>query len=386
MDGFIAKTVLKKVDIVVALVAVTVLVVRAVSGGYIFTPIPFSDEVYYITSANYLLHLAGIIRNFTPPPTPFSNVSISIESTGETPRVYISVNLSEPAGWIMIFPNNQNIDWLGAGHPMLAKLVYGVLANTVGIVAGRFVLLAVSAATLFLFLREIVRRYRLYSVPAIAVFVAFANVYPHLMYLYFLDTLMLVFLLLSAWSIMRGRHAAAAAFMALAAASKEAATIYLLPAIGLEMLRGNRKATALFIAGLVAGLIAAYAPYILFAAPDVLVREVTTMATVKDPYACRALCLLDGFTVRWGIFKLYVVFLWIWFAAPILVRQAERELQSLYFSGIGSILMFALLGFSRSIYVFYYAFLEPLSVIPLSSTAKILHLRIASKKQRMNRI
>jgi len=365
----ITKAILRRIDIVVAVVVVAILVVRAISSNVIFISRPLSDETYYISSANYIFHLVGIIKNFTPP-TPSNNVFISIESTNKTPHIHISVNLTEPAGWIVLFPNIQNIDWLGTGHPILAKLVYGVLANTVGIVGGRFVLLALSAISLFLFVRGVVKRYRLYAVPAVIVFAVLSNVYLHLMYLYFLDTLMMAFLLLAIYFIVREDHSKATIFMALAIASKEIAVLYLVPILVFAMLWRNRGAMVLYALSIVVGLAIGYAPYLLFAPVETFLRDFIRMVSVKDPLACRALCLFDVPEANWGFFKIYTpVFLWIWFVTPLLIRFAERDILPLYFTGIFTILIYAVLSFSRSIYVFYYGYLEPLSVFPMVSIA-----------------
>jgi len=371
------QTLMKRIDIVVASVAVVVLVLRAIFCGYVFSQQLLSDEIYYVTSAKYVLYLIGFIGDFTSP-TAQHNVSFTVETVNGTVRMHFTVNLTEPAGWIRLFPYvpEQSTDWLGAGHPIFAKLVYGVLVQTFGTVGGRLALLVLSAVSAFLFLRETVKRYKLYTVPAVALFVLLSGTYVHLMYLYFLDTLMIAFMLLAAWSVMRGKHSEAAAFMALAVASKEAALLYLVPLIGFELARRSRKVVALYIFGAIVGIATGYAPYLLFVSPDTVVRNVAAMVEIKDPYACRALCLLDGIEARWSLFKIYVVlFLWIWFAVPLLIKYAEKDVVPLYFTGLFVLLAYTLLGFRRSVYVYYYGYFEPLSVLPIAlGTALIFRL------------
>jgi len=367
------QTLARRFDIIIASVAVVVLILRAVLCGYILSPQLLSDETYYVTSAKYIFYLVGVLRNFTL--SGASPENISVENVNGTPRIHISVNLTEPVGWIQLLPNIQLYNWLNIEHPIFAKLVYGALVITLGVIGGRIMLLALSAISVFLFLREIVKRYRLYAVPAIIVFVALSNVYLHLMYLYFLDTFMITFLLLTMWSIMRDDHSKATIFMMLAIASKEIAIIYLVPLLIFVALKKKERTTLLYILSIVVGLIIGYAPYLLFTSLDSLLRSIIGMAGIKDPFACRALCLFDV-EARWGLFKIYMIpFLWIWFALPLLIKFAEREMMPLYFTGIFALVVYAVISFSRSVYIYYYGFLEPLSVLPMvSATNAILHI------------
>jgi len=371
-------SVLKRLDIVFPIIVVSIIVFRAIFSGLILHQYFVSDEIYYGYSGQYIYYKLGLIPSFTPP---YTSSNLTSTSGNETVNINLTIDLNTPIGFVNLL--GANINWLNTEHPILAKLVYGLLILTLGPVYGRFFLLAVSSIALFLFTREIVRQYKYYSIPPLLLFVALSGTYIHLTYMYFLDTLMITFLLLSVWAHLRNKKTLSMIFSALSIASKEMAILFIIPFIPYYLKSKTTYEKTLPLISIILGLTIGYAPYLLFVPPNTLLNSIRGMTTIKDPFACQALCLFD-IKASWALFTIIVpITLWIWLLSPLLIKETEQDIKPLLLTGVITILAYSIIGVSRSIYVFYYAYLEVLEVIPLTQLTQLIHKYCNTKNTRV---
>ena len=322
-----------------------------------------SDEVYYVSGAKFLLYKLGLVPVFSPP------IKTSIETISGT----VVISVSEAGNSMLNILTTY--DWRNLEHPALAKLLIGalLLASSGSLVVARLVVLFFSLLAFFVLSFAVLKLRGWAGAVALGVFLLFDWTAVHFTYLLVLDTFMLMFLMLSTALFLDGRKWRSLAFLSLSVACKEVGLLASLAFAIYLYLRGRERDALLFFLVPVLALGASYSVNFLVASPHDVLKALSGLGVVEDPFACKLACFL-GLRIAWGPFLFYPFFIWVWFAG-MLVRIAEgREDSTLlpYFIGFLFIAGTVVISLARSVYVYYYAPVVLLSVFPLSDVVTYL--------------
>jgi len=344
-------------------------IVKVFFFSYIFSDYLVSDEVYYVTSAKYILHLLNLLPEFKPP----------VESTYrvENGTILINATVNERMYGINLLGGEYN--WLNLEHPITVKLIYALIyLPTRSVVAIRIVQLAFSAVVLFLLFKHLVSKYGLKAVTPIVLVLLLDGTYYHLTYLAFLDTLMLDVLLLGVYFVLTGRRLLGAAMIAMTPLFKEVGLVFAFAAVLYFYLLDELRIVRVVLVASVLSVLAGYAPYLLFADPQQVLRSVGAAMGIADPFACKYLCMFT-LRYRWSAFDFCSAFLWIWIAGiaalALKVRRGlavEREELLPYFISLVTVLFFSMVQFVRAVYPFYFAPVVVLSIFPAKDLEEVI--------------
>lgn len=344
-----------------------IIVLLFVAKVLFFTPIfqerLLFDEFYYVTSARYIMYKLGLTSGFEPP------IVTRVRLENNTYIVDVTVNSN--VSFINLFTGSYN--WFNLEHPVLAKLLIGVLILFYdSLVFIRLALLSVFLFSLALIIYERVKRRIIAPVAGFLTILFMDWVSVHFMYLAVLDTIMLVFLLLSIFMLHRKHYALSIIFLSFACASKEIAIVFTIPYIVYFGATGSKDKAWLSLLLPISFLGGSYAFYLAFIEPGELIASICGLGTIHDPFACNNLCLL-GLIEKWGLFTLFTPLIWLWLIGLLVFivsnrdRNADPEDYFPYFLFLTYFLVVVLLAFKRSIYPYYYAPLTLLVFYPVET-------------------
>jgi hypothetical protein len=357
---------------VLAAISVVALALKVLFFTPIFDDALLFDEYYYVTSGRYIFHLLGVIENFTPP------IETEVQISNNT--IFVNATLHTKVLFLDIFSGTYN--WLNLEHPILGKLVIGILILiTDSLPAMRTVMLMATLTSIWLLLYVLYKRYGLAVLPGVIVFLLFDWVAVHFMYLGVLDTLMLLSLVVSIAFLFRGNPKLSIAFLSLAAAFKEIAVLFTVP---YALYFGFKKTYRYSVYALLLPAIflaASYGAYMYFTDLESILLGIKGLGHVEDASACTYFCLAS-LEFKWGLFKLYTPLIWIWWVAVVIVilkHGDDKIIDPLelfpYYLALTYMLAVVILDFKRAVYPFYYAPLTLLVVFPLKDL--FVHLRSA---------
>lgn len=353
----------------IALISVFFIKSIIFSSSILFNSQYISDEIYYVSAGKYFMYKLGVLSEFKPP------VLVKTVTVNGTVAFDCTPLESEAIG-VTIHAVTYN--WANIEHPAFAKIIYGALIYALGKLALlRITLLIFSSIIFAFFFYTIISKYNLLGVVSIALFFALDGVVHHFMYLAFLDTLMLTFLILSITMFLRGNKYAVLP-LAFAAASKEVAVIFTIPFSLLLFIRKEIK--WVFIYFLITTCMCAFSFMLNIVAANLsqIIEVIIEMSRISDPHACKNLCL---FSLRenWGMLTLYPVLLWLWFIG-VVIKIKEKSIRDVwllpYFLSLTNISFVALVSLLRSVYIFYYVPALSLSPIIIADVTKYLITRI----------
>ena len=345
--------------LVVTLIVVALLVFKVLFFTPIFREHLLFDEYHYVTAGKYIFYKLGILPDFKPP--------YESEITYSNNTIFINVTLhSEP---VFIFIPHLRSDWYNLEHPILAKLVFGFLLFTCNsIILTRLVLLMASTIVLLVFTYTLLKRYGVGVLMGFSILLLADWVYVHFMYLAVLDTLMIMFLVLSITLLYMRRYRLSILFLSLACAVKGIALVATISyAVYFVFTRNKRYVVASILVPLVA-LVLSYAVYLFFVDPMKLLSYIQGLMNISTMR--RELWIL-GLESTWGLFRLYTPLVWIWFPGLIAFIGLHRDekvdpLEVLpYLLSMLYLLLVVVLAFKRAIYPYYYAPLIILIAYPV---------------------
>lgn len=347
----------------VAIAFVAVLMAEALRNRYLWLPILISDENYYVPAGLVLAKTLVPILKIPVPLVPY-NVTVANDT------VVITVNMSgRAAAYVPLVPGVAVL--FTAGHPGLAQLIYGLVVGAAGnVVVLRLVLLSFSALAYALFVESMMESGvdAKYLAVGLGLLLAFGNLAVLLTFLAYLDTLAMVFTLLSLAMHFRGKELHAITFSALAAAAKEFFVVvplaYLLYFLSVK---SWRRATEV-VGASVAALILSYAINLLAVRPSLILADLFGMVSVGYASACGVpLCLL-GLRASWGVMTLYTPLVWVWVPALLLWMRVQGSASDVFsvptYLALLTIALSVTLGAIRVIYPYYY--LIPVSLSPVA--------------------
>lgn len=363
--------------VAIATAIAVVLKVLLLYRAFVFYDMYISDEFYYVPASNLLIsRILGL--NYTPP------YVIEVVNVNGTPTISISVVEQLPVLHIPL------LDWRNLEHPGFAKLVYGLIYNLAGGLHGlRLTLLVASAVAYGVFAYAVTSRYRLKGVAGVAVFLLVDKLAIHYTYLVFLDTLMMLLLLVAYTMYVLGKMKLSVAFLSLSAMCKVPGLVPALAFTVAEYRRSRSVAKALpFIVAPAVSLALSYCINLVFASPSEITRAVLGAATVKE-YACSTPLCLFTLEEPWGILVLTPPLLWLWLAILVVkVLAGEREIvneENLALSiALLNMLFTVTVSASRAIYVFYY--LPAVSLTPVAVATLIEYLYRLRQKRFIGRL
>jgi len=358
-----------KASVLIALVFIAFISVKIFFFSHIFNDGLISDEIYYVTSAKYILYSLGLLPEFKPP----------VESTFKVENGTIVINATANENIYGINLLGGMYNWLNLEHPIAVKLIYSAIYFlTRSVVSIRFVQLVISLAVLFLLFRYFVSRYSLKAVIPIAILILLDGTYYHLTYLAFLDTLMLNLLLLGIYFVLKKKHMIGVILIGLTPLFKEVGIVFVFATMLYFYLLNDSKTVKLALAVSMLSIVVGYGSYLLFADPQQVLRAIGSIAGIMDPFACKYLCMFT-LRYRWSAFDFYSFFLWIWIAGIVALSlklrcgfAIEREELLSYFIALVYMLFLAFVQFMRSIYPFYFAPFIVLSIFPAKDVEELV--------------
>jgi len=348
--------------ILLPLVFVGILLAKTVLFSYLFSAGLVSDEIYYVTSARYVLYKLGLLPEFNPP--------VSSSYTVENNTILINATINDNLLGLNILGGSYN--WLNFEHPITVKLIYAIIYLLTGsVVAIRVVQLTFSAFVLFLMFRYFISRYGVKAIVPLTILVVADGTYHHLMHLAFLDTLMIDVLLLGTYFMLEKRDLLGSILIAMTPLFKEVAIIFSLAVLLYLYTTGKHHLLKQTVLVTVASVVVGYAPYLFFVPPEQIIGAIIGAINIVDPFACSYACLLT-FSFKWGVFDFTPFFAWIWFAglASATFKEAKgissiNEEAVPYALSLSLILFLAVIQFKRAVYPFYFAPVIVLSIFPM---------------------
>jgi len=358
-----------KVFTLIALVFVASIFIKIFFFSYIFNDNPISDEMYYITSAKYILYKFGLLSEFKPP----------VESTFRVENGTIVINATVNDNMCCMNLLGGEYNWLNLEHPITIKLIYsGIYFLMKSVIAIRLVQLVVSLTILFLLFKYFISRYSLKAIIPIVILILLDGTYYHFTYLAFLDTLMISILLLGVYFVLNRRQLLGAILIGLTPLFKEIGIVFAFAILLYFYLLDEMKIVRLTLVVSILSVVIGYGLYLLFASPQQILCSIRNIVGISDPFACKYLCMFT-LRYRWSAFDFCSFFLWIWIAGIVALYlkthyrfTIEREELLPYFIALVLLMFLAFVQFMRAVYPFYFAPIIALSIFPVKDVEEIL--------------
>lgn len=358
---------------------ITIIAKAVVVEPTIFAEAPISDEVYYVKVAGVILYKFGVLDEVPIMPVDIVPAYFSFIENESSYDVSISVPSNMQAIQLVFLPSPPPNEFPPITiRPILPSAVYTIKWLLGSFFYGRLVVLGLSLASITLFCYVLTRKYGVIAPLTIAVVYLVDGVSFRFSYMMMLDSLMLSFLILSLSFLAMNRPTLSLIFLSLSVASKEYAVVF---AIAYVMYwwfgRKDIKRSITFFIVPVISVGASYLANMILVPLDKVIEGMLVHATVYD-FTCQELCL-TGIYNEWGAFRLFTLFVWMWFIAIFIrYRHSSSEddvLSVAYLISLLNIVSVLAISFIRSVYNFYYATAVSLSAIALLDIINFIRIR-----------